>query len=129
MNEISESKLLNEPQGLWFHSGAVAYAIGGYLAGFAGLFAGNLVINLLATLLLAHAMIIAAYMIHECGHNLVFRSIRHNAYLGRFLSWLCGSAYGTYEDMRYKHFRHHVDIDDVVWFDYEKFFENHPVVL
>ena len=28
--------------------------------------------------------------------------------------------------MRYKHFRHHVDNDDVVWFDYDAFFERHP---
>ena len=74
-------------------------------------------------------MTIAAYMIHECGHNLVFRSMRHNAYLGRFLCWLCGASYGTYEDIRYKHFRHHVDNDDVVWFDYEKFFAEHPLAL
>jgi fatty acid desaturase len=74
-------------------------------------------------------MTIAAYMIHECGHNLVFRSIRHNAILGRIMSSLCGADYGTYEDMRYKHFRHHVDVDDVVWFDYEKFFAEHPYVL
>ena len=44
------------------------------------------------------------------------------------MSWLCGAAYGTYEDMRYKHFRHHVDNDDVVWFDYEDFFERHPLL-
>ncbi len=44
------------------------------------------------------------------------------------MSWLCGAAYGTYEDMRYKHFRHHVDNDDVVWFDYDAFFERHPRV-
>jgi fatty acid desaturase len=79
--------------------------------------------------LLAHAMIIAAYMIHECGHNLVFKGIRHNAILGRIMSSLCGADYGTYEDMRYKHFRHHVDVDDAVWFDYEKFFAEHPYVL
>ncbi|MEM7294668.1 MAG: fatty acid desaturase, partial [Pseudomonadota bacterium] len=31
--------------------------------------------------------------------------------------------------MRYKHFRHHVDNDDVVWFEYEEFFLKHPRVL
>jgi len=31
--------------------------------------------------------------------------------------------------MRYKHFRHHVDNDDVVWFDYERFFGEHPLIL
>jgi len=39
------------------------------------------------------------------------------------------AAYGTYEDVRYKHFRHHVDNDDVIWFEYEEFFERHPGIL
>jgi fatty acid desaturase len=118
-----------EPEGLRYHGGAVVYAVMMYSLGWLGLFSESGVVNLLATLALAHGMVVAAYMIHECGHNLVFRSIRHNAMLGRFLSWLCGASYGTYEDMRYKHFRHHVDNDDVVWFDYEDFFHKHPVAL
>jgi fatty acid desaturase len=122
-------KSLKEPAGLRYNGATLAYAVLGYVAGFAGLFHPYWAVNLTATLLLAHAMTIAAYMIHECGHNLVFNSIRDNAKLGRFLSWLCGAAYGTYEDMRYKHFRHHVDVDDVVWFDYERFFHEHPAVL
>ena len=119
---------LKEPQGLWYYGGACSYAVIGYLSGFAGLFHGNWVVNAFATLLLAHAMTIAAYLIHECGHNLIFERGRHNAALGRFMSWLCGAAYGTYEDIRYKHFRHHVDNDDVVWFDYDTFFDRHPAI-
>ena len=121
--------VLKEPAGLWYNGGALLYAVCGYVLGLAGLFHGAWAINLGATLLLGHAMTIAAYLIHECGHQLVFRRAKHNAYLGRFLSWLCGAAYGTYEDMRYKHFRHHVDNDDVVWFEYEEFFERHPLIL
>ena len=120
--------LLKEPQGLLYYGAATGYAFVGYGLGFAGLFHVNWFVNCIATLLLAHAMTIAAYLIHECGHNLVFAHSRHNAVLGRIMSWLCGAAYGTYEDMRYKHFRHHVDNDDVVWFDYDRFFEEHPLV-
>ena len=120
---------LKEVEGLRYHGGAVLYAVVAYVAGWIGLFQDFWLTNLVAVLLLAHAMTIAAYMIHECGHNLVFKSIRDNTKLGRFLSWVCGSAYGTYEDMRYKHFRHHVDNDDVVWFDYERFFAEHPFTL
>lgn len=120
---------LYEPQYLRYNAAALAYVMLGYIAGFAGLFSPHWAVNLAATLLLAHAMTIAAYLIHECGHNLVFKSIKDNAMLGRFLAWICGAAYGTYEDMRYKHFRHHVDVDDVAWFDYERFFEEHPLIL
>ena len=125
----STTRFLAEPEGLRYNGGALAYAVIGYAAGFAGLFHSAWAVNLVATVLLAHAMTIAAYLIHECAHNLVFRSARHNAALGRFLAWLCGAAYGTFEDIRYKHFRHHVDVADVAWFDYERFFEQHPYIL
>ena len=121
--------LFREPKGVLMNGGALLYAVSAYVIGFAGLFADAWGVNAAATLLLAHGMTIAAYLIHECGHNLVFRRSRHNAALGRAMSWLCGAAYGTYEDMRYKHFRHHVDNDDVVWFEYEKFFDRHPLIL
>jgi fatty acid desaturase len=100
--------------------------VGASALGFAGLFAASWAVNALATLLLAHGMVIAAYLIHECGHNLVFQKARHNALLGRCMSWLCGACYGTYEDIRYKHFRHHIDNADVVCFDYDAFFARHP---
>jgi len=115
--------------GYKYHGGALVYTLFMYAAGWFGVFSESLTINVLATLMLAHGMIIAAYLIHECGHNTVFKSHRDNAKLGRALSWICGASYGTYEDMRYKHFRHHVDNDDVVWFDYEDYFRRHPAAL
>jgi fatty acid desaturase len=115
-------------EGLYYHGGAVLYATLGYGLGLAGLFSSHLWVQLPATLLLAHAMVIAAYMVHECAHNTVFRENTHNAGLGSALTWLCGASYGTFRDIRYKHFRHHVDNDDVVWFDYEAFFWRHPMV-
>ncbi|MEQ8204870.1 MAG: fatty acid desaturase [Woeseia sp.] len=129
MNALNYTDILREPAGLRYNGLALLYAVLGWLLGLAGILQDSLLINALATLLLAHAMIIAAYLVHECAHNLVFRRIRHNAALGKALTWLCGAAYGTYEDIRYKHFRHHVDNDDVVWFDYERFFREHPLTL
>jgi fatty acid desaturase len=120
------SGLLREPAGIRYHGGAVAYACLAWAAGFAGLFSTSGMVNAAATVLLAHGMIIAAYLVHECAHNTVFRRQSHNARLGSAMSWLCGSSYGTYEDIRYKHFRHHVDNDDVVWFDADAWFERHP---
>ena len=115
----------HESEGAVYHGGALLYAFSGYLFGLWGLFSTSWLINLLATLWLAHAMVIAAYMIHECGHNTVFRSNRHNAVLGEILNWICGSSYTTYEDIRYKHFRHHMDNDDSVWFLYDDFLRKH----
>lgn len=120
------TKAFHEPQGLLYHGGAVIYGVGGYVLGLYGLFSDNLWLNAGATALLAHAMTISAYMVHECGHNTVFRSNQTNALLGRFLNWICGTSYGTFEDIRYKHFRHHMDNDDVVWFVCEDFLQCHP---
>ena len=123
------TKHFHESRGLLFHGGAIVYGVFGYGLGLWGLFSDSLWINAGATLLLAHAMTISAYMIHECGHNTVFRSNEANARLGRFLNWICGTSYGTFEDIRYKHFRHHMDNDDAVWFMCDEFFEHHPRIV
>ncbi|MEH6591768.1 MAG: fatty acid desaturase [Halioglobus sp.] len=115
-------------RGFKYHSLALLYAVTAYSFGFYLLWSEAMLLNLVGVLMLAHGMIISAYLIHECGHNTVFRRNANNAALGSALTWLCGAAYGTYEDIRYKHFRHHVDNDDVVWFDYEAFFKRHPWV-
>jgi len=119
-------KHFHETQGLYFHGAALLYGIVGYSLGWLGLFSQNLWVNAGATLLLGHAMTICAYMIHECGHNTVFRSNEANARLGRVLNWICGTSYGLFEDIRYKHFRHHMDNDDSVWFVCEDFLDRHP---
>jgi fatty acid desaturase len=124
----SITRPLHEPEGFLYHGGAVLYALLAYGLGFWGLFAAEWWVNALSVLILAHGMIIAAYLIHECGHNTIFKRNEHNARLGRFLNWMTGSCYGTFEDIRYKHFRHHMDNDDAVWWEYEKFFEKHPVI-
>ncbi|GIS86698.1 MAG: hypothetical protein CM1200mP17_12660 [Woeseia sp.] len=122
-------KVFKESDGIIYNGGAILYAIGAYFIGFIGLFNQNIFVNILSSILLAHAMIIAAYLVHESGHNLVFKKIRFNTYLGELFSWFCGSSYGTFKDMQFKHFRHHVDVDDVVWFDYEGFFEKNPMIF
>jgi len=122
------SKAFHEPAGMLYHGGALLYALAAYAFGWYGLFTGSGWVFAASVLLLGHGMVIAAYLIHECGHNTIFRDNGANARLGRFLNWICGSCYGTFEDIRYKHFRHHVDNDDSVWFVYEDYLERHPVL-
>ncbi|MCX7058240.1 MAG: fatty acid desaturase [Proteobacteria bacterium] len=105
---------------------ALLYVAAGYLLGLAALLHGGVLVSVVATLWLGHAMIIAAYLLHECGHNTIFRKNIHNARLGSLLTWVTGSCYGTYEDIRVKHFRHHIDSADVMWFESRKFFNTHP---
>lgn len=108
---------------------ALSYVLLTYGLGFAGLFSHRLIINGLSVLSLAHGMTIAAYLLHECAHNTIFKKNQHNARLGRCLTWTTGSCYGTYEDIRFKHFRHHVDNGDIVWFEHGKWLACHASVL
>ncbi len=120
--------LFKDPAGLLYHGLATAYAVGGYLLGLAALFHGGWAASIAGTLLLGHAMTIAAYLLHECGHQTVFRLNVHNARLGKLFTWLTGSCYATFEDIRHKHYRHHADNADVMWFDSRAWLGRHPLL-
>jgi acyl-lipid omega-6 desaturase (Delta-12 desaturase) len=116
-----------DSEGALYNGLALLYVAAGYTLGWTGLIHGGFWPSLLGTLWLAHAMIIGAYLLHECGHNAVFSQNAANARLGAVLTWVTGSCYGTYEDIRVKHFRHHVDSADVMWFESRKWFNHHPI--
>lgn len=100
-----------------------------YFGGAALILSLNPVLMTVGTLAMAHGMVIASYMIHECGHNALFKSSHHNALVGRALNWLAGGCYGTYEDLRKAHMKHHVDNADVGVLDYRGYLARHPVQL
>ena len=129
MASANGPNILKEPAGLWYHGGSVVYAATGYVSGIFGILSELWIINCLATALLSHSMIIAAYLIHECAHNTIFAKNKHNAMLGGILTWFCGVPYCTYEDIRHKHFRHHVDNGDIVWYVLRDFGKRHPFLL
>lgn len=121
--------VLRNKDGLWPNLGALLYVLFGYFGGWAILLSAAVVLYPLGILLLAHSMIIAAYMIHECAHNTIFKNNNWNAGLGRMLMWITGACYGTYEEIRHKHFRHHVDKADVVAFDYRSRLAQYPILV
>lgn len=108
---------------------AFSYAIGGYLAGIAAALSGSVFLNLIGGLLLAHAMVIAAYLLHECAHNSIFKDNKYHVYFGNVLMWITGSCYGNYHDIQHKHFRHHADKADVVAFDYREKLQQYPLLV
>jgi len=110
--------LLRHHDGFWPNLGALLYVLVAYFCGWLVFFSANVWLYPLGVLLLAHAMVIAAYLLHECAHNTIFADNAWNASLGRVLMWFTGACYGSYEEIRHKHFRHHVDRADVVAFDY-----------
>lgn len=121
--------LLRYKDGLWPNLWALLYVVFAYFGGWAQFLSNNIYLYPLGVLLLAHGMVIAAYLIHECAHNTIFTDNKDNANLGRVLMWVTGACYGTYEEIRHKHFRHHVDKADVVAFDYRSRLQRYPVLV
>ena len=127
--------MINRIEKTWFryrggllpNLSALLYCQLAYFGGAALILSLNPVLMAMGVFSVAHGMVIASYLIHDCGHNALFKSPRHNAMLGGALNWLTGGCYGTYSDLRTYHMKHHVDNTDVVAFDYRGYLIRHPV--
>jgi len=108
---------------------ALGYVAPGYLLALWGLANASGLVWLLACLLLSHVLVIAAYLLHECIHNTIFKNSHHNEWLGKILAWLTGAAYTPYPVLQKKHLRHHADRVDVLAIDYREFLQSRPVLL
>ncbi|WP_028485935.1 fatty acid desaturase [Thiomicrorhabdus chilensis] len=108
---------------------ALSYIVLAYGLGLYGILSPLLWLNLLAVPLLAHSMVMAAYFIHECAHESVFKDRRHNRWLSELLLWVCGSSYSDFDDIKRKHNRHHSDRADIVSFDFRPRLMAYPKTL
>lgn len=108
---------------------AWSYMFSAYIFGFAAILADALWLNVLGILFLAHAMVIAAYFVHECAHESLFKKSRHNRFFGELLLWLCGASYSDYGAIKHKHVRHHMDRADIVSFDFRTRLQRYPKLL
>src|SRR4051812_32591752 len=75
------------------------------------------------------ALIWSAYFIHEFAHYAIFKTPRANERWGTLMSWINGSCYASFADMRKKHMRHHVERADVITFDVHGFLRSLPAWL
>ena len=105
---------------------ALGYTVLGYAGGIALLVAHAWWLNLAGVLLVAHSLIVSAYFLHEFAHGTVFRTNAANHWGGVAMSWMNGSCYAAFADLRRKHMRHHVDRADVITFDYKRFLRAAP---
>jgi fatty acid desaturase len=128
MNKTSLTAL-RDPDSLWPMVGALAYIASTYVGGWALLLQGWGWPWWVGVLMTAHGMVIAAFLMHDCAHNAIFTNNDTNTKLGRLLNAICGTNYGTYEDLRNKHFRHHVDNCDTVYLDYRQPLKQRPWLL
>jgi fatty acid desaturase len=117
--------IFRHAKGARFNLAAIAYVLAMYGSGWWAAFQHTLTLSLISVVFLAHAMCIAAYLLHECLHNLIFNKSAQNRKLGIILMWITGAHYGRFEDLQYKHLRHHRDNADVVLFDHDEWFRRH----
>jgi len=109
--------------------GLISYILLAYGLGMTGLLSEPLWLNVLSVFLVTHSMVLAAYLIHECAHESVFKNRRYNRWLAELMLWVCGSSYSHFDDIKHKHIRHHSDRADIVSFDFRPILSQHPKTL
>lgn len=83
-------------------------------------------LNLAGVLLLVLTLTWSAYFIHEFAHHAIFAKAEVNTRWGVLMTWITGSCYARFEDLRRKHMRHHIERADVVTFDVHGFIKRSP---
>lgn len=107
---------------------AIAYVLVAYALGLILVADVNLAF-LPGVLLLAHSMVIAAFLLHECAHGSLFirqsqETSDPHRMLAYLMAWLTGSCYSDFSSLRNKHLRHHFERADIVVIDYRQMLEN-----
>lgn len=105
---------------------ALSYTLSAYVGGILLLVLAPLAGQIIGTLLVAHALILSSYYFHELAHYSIFKSPENNSRWGTLMTWINGSCYATFDDLRRKHVRHHVDRADVITFDFKAFILDSP---
>ncbi len=119
--------LFRSPRGVWPNLAALTYTLLAWAGGIALLVVDSTVANLVGVLLTGHGLVYSAYFVHEFAHQSIFKSGAANHYGGVLMSWINGSCYASFQALRRKHMRHHIDRADVLTFDYKKFLRACPV--
>lgn len=119
-------KIFRSPSGALPNTLALSYTIGGYAIGIWLMTLPAWWWNAAGVLLTGHALVYAAYFIHEFAHQSIFRSAEANNRWGVLMSWITGSCYATFGALRRKHMRHHIDRADVVTLDYKALLQRCP---
>lgn len=120
------SKKFRYDDGVWPNVLALSYTLAAYLGGILLLVLTPWFGQLIGTLLVAHALVLSSYFFHEFAHNSIFKSADDNRRWGTFMTWINGSCYAPFIDLRRKHVRHHADRADVITFDFKTFLLESP---
>jgi fatty acid desaturase len=118
---MKAASLFRYKDGVWPNVLALGFIVFGYPLGVVLLTSEFWVWNILGFALTLLTLIWSAYFIHEFAHQAIFKTPTSNGRWGTFMSWVNGSCYARFEDMRKKHMRHHVERADVISFDVKAF--------
>ncbi|MDL2338381.1 MAG: fatty acid desaturase [Pseudomonadota bacterium] len=121
--------MFRTPDGAAPNIAALAFTLVGYPVGIAMLTAASWVLNTIGFTLVTLTLVWSAYYIHEFAHQAIFRIATLNERWGTLMSWLNGSCYARFADLRRKHMRHHVERADVITFDARGFLLAAPAWL
>lgn len=114
------------PDGMWPNIAALSTTLAGYPAGIALLVQQNWLLKLPGCVLLCLSLIWSAYYIHEFAHHAIFKTAGANRRWGTLMTWMNGSCYASFDALRKKHMRHHVERADVITFDVPAFLRARP---
>jgi fatty acid desaturase len=105
---------------------AVSYTVIAWPSGVWMLTRSEVWLNVIGVVVIAHALIYSAYLIHDCAHHAIFSTAKANDRLGVLMSWINGACLANYQRLKKKHLRHHSDRLDVVTFDYRTALRSSP---
>ncbi|MDB5774646.1 MAG: fatty acid desaturase family protein [Herbaspirillum sp.] len=115
-----------DPDGILPNSAAIAFTVLGYPLGIALMTQAFWPVKAIGLLLVALTLIWSAYFIHELAHQTIFKTLEANTRWGMAMTWINGSCYAYFADLRRKHMRHHVERADVMTFDVQGFLRRAP---
>ena len=111
--------LFREPAGVLPNTLVLLWASVGWCSSFILMGAPGALSNAIGVLLCCHAMVIAAYLIHEAAHQTLFARAGVNRCAGEWLGFIAGSSYASFERIRHMHIRHHCDRVDLIAYDFK----------
>jgi fatty acid desaturase len=131
MNTAARSvshSLFRDREAALANSAVLLWVMTGWALSFPCMAADSVTLNILGVLLCVHTMVLAAYLIHEAAHQTLFAVRWANSCTGEAMSFIAGSAYGSFERIRHMHIRHHTDRVDLTCFDFKGLMRRQPVL-
>jgi fatty acid desaturase len=119
-------KIFKYQNDLSYNLTAFSFLLVSYLSGWLLFFSDSGWQNGIGILLLAHAMGLAAFFIHEFAHGNIFKSKVWNRRAGSILMWLTFHGFFSFKRIQQLHLNHHSKHIDVIYFDFHHYLAQKP---